>query len=265
MLIGIIAGSGLYQIEGLRITETAALSTPYGQPSSAYRLGTIKSEKGETRLAFLARHGDSHAIPPHQINYRANIWGFKHLGAERIISIGAVGAISKDIAPGAIVILDQLIDMTSGTEIQTYYDKDKVVHIDLTNPYCPEMRDSLIKASEKTKIPARTTGTYILVSGPRLETAAEIRFFSMIGGDVVGMTIMPEAVLARELEICISAIAVASNYAAGISQAKLTMTEVVQTMKDASESVKTLIAEAVSNLPSNRSCPCKDALKDAGA
>ncbi len=259
MTIGLIGGSGLYEIEGLEITKEISISTPYGEPSSVYKIGTI----GDKEIVFLPRHGIPHSIPPHKINYRANIWGFKSLGIERIISVSAVGGINKDLSPGDIVLLDQIIDMTYGVRESTFYDKDKVVHIDFTNPYCPEMRDFIFKSSQNIGLPIKSTGTYICVNGPRLETAKEIQFFSLIGADVVGMTAMPEAALARELEICISGISVVTNYAAGISERKLTTTEVVETMKNSIDRIKALIKESVINIPSSRSCPCKDTLKDA--
>jgi 5'-methylthioadenosine phosphorylase len=263
MRIGLIGGSGLYEIDGLEITKEVSISTPYGDPSSVYKIGTIGDKKDEKEIVFLPRHGIPHSIPPHKVNYRANIWGFKSLGVDRIISVSAVGGINENLSPGDIVLLDQIIDMTLGARISTFYDKDKVVHIDFTTPYCPEMRKFIIKVSQDIGLPIKKAGTYICVNGPRLETAKEIQFFSMIGADVVGMTAMPEAALARELEMCVSGISVATNYAAGISERKLTTTEVVEMMKASIGHIKALIKEVAINIPSSRSCPCKDALKDA--
>jgi len=259
MKIGLIGGSGLYDIDGLEITKEISISTPYGTPSSVYKIGTINDKE----IILLPRHGIPHSIPPHKINYRANIWGFKLLGVERIVSVSAVGGINKEMPPSSIVILDQIIDLTSGDRESTFYDKDKVVHIDLTNPYCPETKKYIITASTKTGIPIKEAGTYVCTNGPRLETAKEIQFFSMIGADVVGMTAMPEAALARELEICFSGISVVTNYAAGISEKKLTTTEVVETMKGSIDHIKVLIKELTLHIPRSRNCPCKDALKDA--
>jgi 5'-methylthioadenosine phosphorylase len=167
--------------------------------------------------------------------------------------------------PGSIVLLDQIIDITGGARVSTFYDEGKVVHIDFTEPYCPEMRDVFIKASENAEVSVIKGGTYICVNGPRLETAREIKFFSSIGADVVGMTAMPEASLAREMEICLSGIAVVTNAAAGISANKLTVTEVVETMQQSFVYIKSLLKETVSLLPEHRKCFCKDALKDAVA
>ncbi|BCB95816.1 putative S-methyl-5'-thioinosine phosphorylase [Dissulfurispira thermophila] len=259
MRIGLIGGSGLYEIEGLEITNEVSISTPYGNPSSVYKIGTIDDKE----IVFLPRHGTPHTIPPHKINYRANIWGFKSLDVDRIISVSAVGGINKDFFPGHIVLLDQIIDMTYGARESTFYDKESVIHIDFTDPYCPEMRDFIIKASHNIKLPVKPSGTYICVNGPRLETAKEIQFFSMIGADVVGMTAMPEASLARELEMCICGISVVTNYAAGISDKKLTATEVVETMKNSINNIKSLVKEVIKHITIERNCPCKDALKDA--
>ncbi len=259
MLIGLIGGSGLYEIEELVVSDEKTLTTPFGSPSSPYKIGRIQ----DVEIAFLARHGTSHNIPPHRINYRANIWGFKTLGVERLISVNAVGGINKMLKPGDIVIPDQIQDFTFGSRASTFYDGDKVVHVDFTNPYCPEMRDGMTTASEATGIQVVPEGTYICVNGPRLETAKEIRFFSSIGADIVGMTAMPEAVLARELEICMAALCVVTNYAAGISRSKLTTTEVVAVMKDSMEKIKSIIKESVKLIPTGRNCPCKEALKDA--
>lgn len=259
MKIGLIGGSGLYEIEGFEIAKEISISTPYGNPSSVYKIGTIDDKE----IVFLPRHGIPHSIPPHKINYKANIWGLKSLGVKRIISVSAVGGINKNLSPGNIILLDQIIDMTYGARESTFYDKDRVVHIDFTNPYCPEMRDFIIMASRNINLPIKTAGTYICVNGPRLETAKEIQFFSLIGADVVGMTAMPEASLARELEMCICGISVVTNYAAGISDKRLTTSEVVETMKNSTDSIRSLFKEAIKHITSERNCQCKDALKHA--
>ncbi len=192
------------------------------------------------------------------------MWGFKSLGVEKIISIGAVGGIKSDMQPGSLVILDQIIDMTMGARAATFYDEEKVVHVDFTHPYCAEVRDIFIKAAGHISLPVKKSGTYICVNGPRLETAREIQFFSLIGADVVGMTAMPEAVLARELEMCFAGISVVTNYAAGIAGARLTTTEVVEAMRNSLDAIKALLRAAVPRIPAHRTCACKDALKDAG-
>ncbi len=259
MKIGLIGGSGLYDIEGLDIKEEIFLSTPFGNPSSHYKIGNIQ----DIQIAFLARHGISHNFPPHKVNYRANIWGFKSLGVQRIISVNAVGSINRLLQPGNIVIPDQIIDFTFGSRISTFYEQDNVVHVDFTNPYCSEMRNCIGYAAKSAGINVISTGAYICVNGPRLETASEIKFFSSIGADIVGMTAMPEAVLARELEICLASICVVTNFAAGITNDKLTAKEVLVTMKTSMDKTKSIIKETLRIIPTVRNCPCKDALKDA--
>jgi 5'-methylthioadenosine phosphorylase len=258
-MIGIIGGSGLYGIEGVAIREYKKISTPFGDPSDAYIIGEFS---GST-VIFLPRHGSRHSIPPHRINYGANIRGFKELGVERIISVGAVGAIDATMTPGTIVILDQVIDMTHGRHSTFHDGEGGVAHIDFTEPYCPELRNAVIEAGGKSGINLIKSGTYICTNGPRLETKAEIEFYSRIGADIVGMTGMPEASLAREAEICYAGIAVVTNCAAGLTAERLTATEVIETMNKTSILLKTLLKETFNLIPKERSCACKNALKDA--
>jgi len=256
--IGIIGGSGVYEIPGTGMIREVSLKTPFGNPSDRYRILVISGKE----VAFLLRHGVGHLIPPHKINYRANIWGFKELDVKRILSIGAAGGINSDFQPGDIVILDQVIDMTRN-RIATFYEKDRTVHIDFTEPYCPELRKAYLEAASALNMEVHEKGTYICSEGPRLESKAEIGFFSSIGADVVGMTGMPEACLARELELCYSAISVVTNYAAGIRKERLTVSEVMDTMNKASKKLNRLVSLAVSLIPEKRGCTCKDSLRDA--
>ena len=257
--IGVIGGSGLYEIKGFVLKNKKRVNTPFGKPSEQYLIGKV----GSTEVIFLPRHGRQHNIPPHMINYRANIWGFKKLGVERIISVSAVGGIKKGLKPGDIVVLDQVLDYTKCRKSTFYEGEDGVVHIDFTEPFCREIRDLLIKAGTRVGISLKRGGTYVAVEGPRLESASEIKGFKILGGDVVGMTGMPEASLARELEICYSGLSVVANYAAGISKTKLTVAEVMTAMKDATENIKRLLKEAFAVIPDKRRCQCKNALKDA--
>lgn len=258
-MIGIIGGSGLYEIEGVAIREHRRIPTPFGEPSDAYLIGDFSGNE----VVFLPRHGSHHTIPPHKINYRANIWGFKELGVERIISVGAAGGIDAVMAPGTMVVPDQIIDLTQGRQV-TFYDGEKgVVHIDFTEPYCPEVRRAIIEAGNKAGLSLGKSGAYICTNGPRLETRAEIAFYSRIGADVVGMTGMPEASLAREAEICYAGVAVVTNYAAGITGKRLTSAEVIETMNRTSMYLKELLKESFGLIPKERNCLCKTALKDA--
>ena len=174
--IGIIGGSGLYEIRGLTIKNRRTLTTPFGKPSEKYLIAKM----GNKEIIFLPRHGKHHNIPPHMINYRANIWGFKKLGVERILSISAVGGINKGFKPGDIVILDQILDMTKNRKSTFYEGKNGVVHVDFTEPFCPEVRKILLKAGKRIKVSLRNGGTYVAVEGPRLETSSEIKGFGML-------------------------------------------------------------------------------------
>lgn len=257
-MFGIISGSGLYAIPGLEIAGSIEIITPYGSPSDSYKKGFISGKE----VFFLPRHGAAHRIQPHKINYRANIWGFKELGVEKIISIGASGGITPEMKPGTIVVPDQVIDMTSG-RLSTFYDGDEVVHVDFTEPFCPDIRRSLFAAARQTDIGVLKSGVYICVNGPRLETSAEIKTFSLWGADMVGMTAMPEAALAREAGICFAGISVVTNYAAGIVDKKLTVAEVVKTMEASTDKLRSLLKSLFAlGLPSP-SCACKQTLGES--
>lgn len=257
--IGVIGGSGLYSIKGLVLKKKKKVSTPFGKPSDQYVIG----ESDGREIIFLPRHGSRHNIPPHEINYRANIWGFKMLGVTNIFSINAVGGIKKGLKPGDIVIPDQIIDMTKNRKSTFYDGKEGVVHIDFTEPYCPDIRKILMTAGKKARVALKDGGTYVAVEGPRLETASEIRSFAILGGDVVGMTGMPEASLARELEICYSGISVVANYAAGIKKKKLTTKEVMEAMGASTEKIKSLLKETFALIKEKSACACRKALKEA--
>lgn len=255
---GLIAGSGLDKIPGMDIGESLRLSTPFGEPSGDYQTGRIAGKE----IVLLSRHGPEHRIQPQRVNYRANLWGFRELGVEQIISISAAGGISGRMGPGTITVPNQIIDITSGRD-STFYDAEDVVHIDLTEPYCPDLRKYIFRAAESSGVIVTKSGTYICVNGPRLETAAEIRTFSAWGADMVGMTAMPEAALARELEICYAAVAVITNFAAGISGKKLTTTEVMETMRACFDRVNLLLQAFLGLTFLDPVCGCRQALKDS--
>lgn len=240
--------------------EKKIIDTPYGK-SPEILIGTVAGKK----VASLPRHGVGHAFPPHKVNYRANIWALKTLGVERIIGNTAVGSLNENMKPGDFVILSNFIDFVSDGRPKTFYDggDSGVAHIDCTEPYCPEIRSALIDAAKHLKIPYHEKGVYICTSGPRFETAAEIKMFKQFGGDVVGMTQVPEVVLARELEMCYSAFSIVTNFAAGISPLRLTHNEVVELMRDKLEDIKKLYVETIKRIPKERKCQCKDLLKGA--
>ncbi|AAL80977.1 S-methyl-5'-thioadenosine phosphorylase [Pyrococcus furiosus DSM 3638] len=260
--IAIVGGSGVYDFPAENKREET-VKTPYGEVKIT--VGVV----GDEEVAFLARHGKGHSIPPHKINYRANIWALYELGVERIIATSAVGSMNPEMKPGDFVILDQIIDFTVSRP-RTFYDGEEspherkfVAHVDFTEPYCPEIRKALITAARNLGLPYHPRGTYVCTEGPRFETAAEIRAYRILGGDVVGMTQCPEAILARELEMCYATVAIVTNYAAGMSGKKLTHSEVVELMQKKSEDIVKLILAAIPLIPKERRCGCKDALKGA--
>jgi 5'-deoxy-5'-methylthioadenosine phosphorylase len=223
MTLAIIGGTGLTQISELTITGQERVKTPFGEPSANYVFGELNGQK----LIFLARHGNPHCIPPHKINYRANIWGLQHLGASEIVAIAAVGGIGAAMAPGHLAIPDQIIDYSYGRE-HTFFadDLEHVTHIDFTEPYTPALRQRILQAANKADLAITNHGTYGCTQGPRLETVAEIKRMKQDGCDLVGMTGMPEAALARELNLAYANVSVVANWAAGIVEGEITMAEI---------------------------------------
>lgn len=211
-MLGIIGGSGLAKLANLEITRRQVVRTPYGEPSGALTFGTIRGRE----LVFLARHGYGHTIPPHEVNYRANVWALHAEKVTDVVSVASVGGIQADLVPGMLVLPDQIIDYTHGRN-STFFDQPdrSVTHIDFTHPYCEALRRRLLKAARAAGETMVEGGTYAATQGPRLETAAEIDRLERDGAHMVGMTGMPEAALARELGLCYAAIAVVVNYAAG--------------------------------------------------
>lgn len=255
---GVIGGSGVYNIPGFEIRDEITVQTSFGTPSDVYRTGMLAGRE----VVFLARHGSGHTLQPHRINYRANIMGFKQLGVQRLLSVGAVGGINGRMKPGMITVPDQIIDQTSG-RITTFYDQDEVVHIDFTEPFCSDLRGYIISASARTGTPVAAHATYVCVNGPRLETAAEIRTYAGWGADIIGMTAMPEAGLAREAEICYAGISVITNYAAGISGDRLTTAEVKETMLLSEERLRSILLQFFMSDFQPHACSCCQALGQA--
>jgi 5'-deoxy-5'-methylthioadenosine phosphorylase len=211
-MLAIIGGSGLARLSVLEVTHRQVVRTPYGEPSCALTFGLV----GGRNVVFIARHGYGHSLAPHEINFRANIWALKQQNVKGIIAIGAVGGIRHDMTPGAIVLPDDVIDYTWGREHTFFEGLDKpVVHVDFTHPYCPDLRARLLASARDEQVPVVDGGVYACTQGPRLESAAEINRLERDGADLVGMTGMPEAALARELELPYAMLTVVANYAAG--------------------------------------------------
>jgi 5'-methylthioadenosine phosphorylase len=243
-MLAIIGGTGLTQLANLEVTRRQVVRTPWGEPSGAVTFGRVNDRE----VMFLARHGYGHTMPPHMVNYRANIWALKELGAQVIVSVASVGGIRADLGPGALAIPHQIIDYTWGRK-STFYDGDErgVVHIDFTHPYTEAVRERLLAAARQAGQAVADDGVYGVTQGPRLETAAEIDRMERDGCDMVGMTGMPEAALARELAMPYAAIAVAANWAAGrvSSSAGIRMDDINETLQVAHTKVRRIIEQLV--------------------
>ncbi len=244
-MLAVIGGSGLSQLASLEVTERKAVRTPYGEPSGALTFGRIRGKA----LVFLARHGYGHTVAPHEVNYRANVWALKEAGVNEIVSVASVGGIRRDVAPGALLVPDQIIDYTWGRR-STFFEGagTSVTHIDFTEPYTPELRRRILEAARVCGERILDGGTYAATQGPRLESAAEIRRLERDGADVVGMTGMPEAALARELDLPYAAIAVSANYAAGKGESAhaVPMERIEAVLAEAMGRVRRIIEQLVS-------------------
>lgn len=243
--VAIIGGTGLTKLKTLEIQRREVVHTPYGEPSGPLTHGVL----GGKTVIFLARHGYGHTIPPHEVNYRANIWALKQAGVRQVIAIAAVGGIRADMAPGLIAFPNQIIDYTFGRE-HTYFQGDltHVTHIDFTEPYCQDLRSKLVESSRNTELGSIEEGVYGATQGPRLETAAEIDRMERDGCDLVGMTGMPEAALAREAELCYATCAVIANWAAGRSSGAISMADIEHHLAEGMEKVRRLLEQVLSSL-----------------
>jgi 5'-methylthioadenosine phosphorylase len=257
--VGVIGGSGLYEMEGLTNVRTVRVATPFGKPSDDYIVGTLHG----VRVAFLPRHGRGHRIMPTDINYRANIYGMKKLGVERIISVSAVGSMKEDIKPGDIVIPDQFYDHTKHRR-STFFGNGIVAHVGMADPVCAGLCTVLIEAGTKVKATVHRGGTYLCMEGPQFSTRAESMTYREWNVDVIGMTNATEAKLAREAEICYSTIALATDYDCWHhSEEAVTVEAVLAVMKHNIETSKAMIRQAVRMLPQKRACGCGEALRNA--
>jgi 5'-methylthioadenosine phosphorylase len=258
-VVGVIGGSGLYEIEGLEDVHETALSTPFGAPSDAY----IEGRLGGVRMVFLPRHGRGHLYTPSEINFRANIWGMKKLGVTQILSVSAVGSMREDIHPGDFVIIDQFIDRTRHRP-DTFFGEGVVAHVMFADPVCQHVRAGLLKGAAAGSVKTHDGGTYVNMEGPQFSTRAESNLYRSWGVDVIGMTNLQEAKLSREAEICYATVAMATDYDCWHEEEEdVTVEAVLETMSRNVASAKQLIRDTVPHLPAERTCSCGEALRFA--
>lgn len=253
MVIGIIGGTGVYDKNWLQNLKEHVVDTPYGK--TLILEGQIDGESQP--VFFMNRHGLDHSVPPHLINYRANLFGLKSLGVDRVVATAAVGSLNLDYGPGSLVLTDQFLDFTK-SRAHTFHQGGPtgVVHTDMTEPYCPAMSAVLHTAAQGLGIAVHRGGVYVATEGPRFESPAEIRAYRMLGGDVVGMTGLPEVVLARELGLCYCTLALVTNFAAGISKEVLTHQEVLDVMASNAAHLRALLMTTVPKLTDAGHCRC---------
>jgi len=254
-MIGIIGGTGVYDSSLLKKEEKLKLHTPYGSPSDLITLGKYLGKK----VAFLPRHGNNHTIPPHKINWKANIQAFKDLGATKIIATAATGSLKENYKPGEIVIVDQFIDLSKN--VHTFYDEGQFYHVSLADPFCRKTNSMIIEEGKKLGIELKEKGTYIRIEGPQFSTRAASNMYRQYA-DIIGMTGVPEAILAREKEICYSMIATITDYDVWADK-PVNADEVVNRMKENLSKTKEILKKIIPRIEENDSCSCKKALEGA--
>ncbi|MFQ5786644.1 MAG: S-methyl-5'-thioadenosine phosphorylase [Thermodesulfobacteriota bacterium] len=257
--IGVIGGSGLYELEGLEDVESKKVETPWGDPSDKLMMGKL----GDTKMIFLPRHGLGHRILPSEINYRANIFALKKLGVSYIVSVSAVGSMQEEIAPGHVVIPSQFFDHTKKRE-SSFFGDGIVAHVSMADPVCPMLSDALYEASKNMGAIVHEGGVYICIEGPQFSSRAESHIYRKWGVDVIGMTNMPEAKLAREAEICYATLALSSDYDCWHEHHEdVSVEDIIQTLEKNSELAKKVLKEVVNTINEEKNCNCNTALKDA--
>jgi 5'-methylthioadenosine phosphorylase len=257
--IGIIGGSGLYSMPGLSDVRELELQTPFGAPSDPYVLGTLEGKK----VAFLARHGRGHRILPSELNFRANIHGFRQLGVERILSVSAVGSLKEEHKPGEFVVVDQFVDRTRH-RIDTFFGEGVVAHVAFADPICPQLADVMTGACKKANVTGKRGGTYVCMEGPQFSTKAESNLYRSWGMDVIGMTNLQEAKLAREAELCYVTVAMVTDYDCWHPHHdSVTVDQIVAVLLKNAENACNVVREAVAAMPKERSCKCGAALAHA--
>jgi 5'-methylthioadenosine phosphorylase len=258
-MVGVIGGSGLYEMEGLEEVQTVSLKTPFGAPSDPFIVGRLEGVK----IAFLPRHGKGHRISPSSLNFRANIFGMKKLGVQWIIGVSAVGSMKESIHPGEMVIPDQFIDRTTG-RVSTFFSDGIVGHVSFADPVCPALSEILLQAGKEVGATVQKGGTYICIEGPQFSTRAESKLYRSWGVDVIGMTNIPEAKLAREAEICYATLAFATDYDCWHETAgDVSIGDVLRILAQSTKIAQSAIRNAVQKLPKRRECLCSTALQYA--
>jgi 5'-methylthioadenosine phosphorylase len=257
--IGIIGGSGLYSMPGFEAEEEVAIGSPWGSPSDKYVLGKLSGRE----VAFLARHGRGHRITPSELNFRANIHGFKSLGVERLISLSAVGSLKEEHRPLEFVIPDQFFDRTRG-RVSTFFGEGLVAHISFADPICPQLSEVLFNACQSQSVTAKRGGTYLCMEGPAFSTKAESNVYRSWGMDIIGMTNLQEAKLAREAEICYVTVAMVTDYDCWHPEHDaVTVNDIIANLVKNAENAAKVVTAAVENMPASRSCKCGAALAHA--
>ena len=257
--IGVIGGSGLYSMSGLTDTRELRVKTPFGDPSDAFVIGTLEGK----RVAFLARHGRGHRFMPTELNFRANIYAMKLLGVERIISVSAVGSLQENLRPGEFLVVDQFFDRTKG-RVSTFFGNGVVAHVTFDKPTCAQLSGVLADASVSSAVPVHRKGTYVCMEGPQFSTLAEANFHRAMKFDVIGMTNVTEAKLAREAEICYATIAMITDYDCWHPEHEsVTVSTIIATLNQNAANAQNVVREAVKTMPAERKCECGSALKHA--
>ena len=257
-VIGVIGGSGLYEMEGLAEVTTVRVETPFGEPSDEFVTGVLNG----VRMVFLPRHGRGHRLLPSEVNYRANIYGMKKLGVERIISVSAVGSLKEAIVPGHIVIPDQFIDRTKGVRSDTFFGNGIVAHVAFADPVCAQLSNVLYDAAQRAGATVHKGGTYVCMEGPAFSTRAESFMYIGLGASIIGMTNLTEAKLAREAEICYGIIALSTDYDCWHdAHEDVSVEAVIQIIKRNVATAKNIIRHAVAEIGGERSCPCSTAMQ----
>jgi 5'-methylthioadenosine phosphorylase len=258
-VIGVIGGSGLYEIEGLTDIERVEVDTPFGAPSDKYLTGRL----GDTSMVFLPRHGKGHKVTPSEINYRANIYGMKKLGVQRLISVSAVGSMREDIKPGDMVIVDQFFDRTH-KRVSSFFGNGAVGHVEFAEPVCSNLATTLYDASVEAGATVHKGGTYICIEGPQFSTKAESKIYRQWGVDVIGMTNIPESKLAREAEICYATVALSTDYDCWReSEESVTVDMILETLGNNVAMARNIIKTVVPMISAERECSCVNALEFA--